>query len=96
MGLLRGGCDDLVDLAACAEDTVAGAKGAEAEGTGTGADGPTGATAAGGGECIITTGAGAGGWGNASFLRIVSSQSSCFICNSTISLESTSLKDRKT
>lgn len=90
MGLLRRGCDELVDLAAGAEGTVVGAEEAGAEGAGTAAGGPTGATAAGGGECIITTGAADGGWGKASFLRIISSQSSCFICNSTISLESTS------
>ena len=66
MGLLKGRCDDFVDLAAGAEDIVAGAEGAEVEGPKIGADGPTSATDAGGGECIITTGAGVDGWGKAS------------------------------
>ena len=43
----------------------------------------------------IIMGAVDGGGGKASFLRIKSSQSNCFNCSSTISLESTSLHERK-
>lgn len=95
MGHLRGGWDDFAGF---------NAGGAAAGGGLEGAAGPEGAGGAGGeaawkvggwaGACIIT-GAGAGGWGKASFLRIVSSQSSCFSCSSTISLESTSLNEKE-
>lgn len=64
-------------------------------GVGAGAGGAIGITGGGAGACIITVGAGDGGCGKASFFRISSSQSSCFNCNSTISLESTSLKMQK-
>lgn len=92
IGHLRGGREDLADLAAGGEDggleTGVGA-GSEA-GIGGGADCAT----EGGGAYIIGTAAG-GGCGKASFFRITTSQSSCFNCNSTISLESTSLEAGK-
>lgn len=69
-------------------DGLEAAAGAAAEAAGVAA----GITGGGGGgcECIITTGEWYGGKGKASFFLIKSSQSSCFNCSSTISLESTS------
>lgn len=93
IGHLRGGREDLVDLAAGVEDC-----GLEAE---TGADSAAGTAGGaacateGGGAYIIGTAAGGGGCAKASFFRITTSQSSCFNCNSTISLESTSLQAGK-
>lgn len=92
MGHLRGGSDDLVDLLEGGEGGAVAAEEAEAEGAGVGACGADGIAGGPEDEGIITIGAGDGGCGIASFLRIVISQSCCFICSSTISLESTSLK----
>lgn len=88
MGLLRGGTDDFVDLAAGADG--AGADAWAGSGAGTGED--DGVYIGGGGKLIGVTGA--GGCGKASFLRITTSMSCCFNCSSTISLESTNLKSR--
>lgn len=88
IGHLRGGSDDLADLGAAG----VGAGDTGPEGAGAGTAGFGGITGGRDGDCIITTGAADGGWDMASFFRIVSSQSSCFSCNSTISLESTSLQ----
>lgn len=98
IGHLNGGRDDLTDLEGGDGDMAEGdgleaaagaAAGAAAEAAGVAA----GITGGGGGgcECIITTGEWYGGKGKASFFLIKSSQSSCFNCSSTISLESTSL-----
>lgn len=95
MGHFRGGWDDLAGFSA--GGAAAGGVPEDAAGP-EGAGGGEAAWKAGGwaGACIITwAGAGAGGWGKASFLRIVSSQPSCFSCSSTISLESTSLDEKE-
>lgn len=100
MGLLSGGRQDLADLAAGAAAGAGASAGAGAAavigagaeiGAGAGAGAGTGATENGNAGAA----GGDGGGGSASFLRIKSSQSSCFNCSSTISLESTSLHDRK-
>lgn len=92
IGHLSGGRDDLTDLEGGVGDMAEGdgleaAAGAAVEAAGVAA----GITGGGGGGCIITTGEWDGGKGKASFFLIKSSQSSCFNCSSTISLESTSL-----
>ena len=87
IGHLSGGRDDLTDLDGGDGDTAEG-DGLEAAAKASGvAAGITG----GGGECIKTAGECDCGKGKASFFLIKSSQSSCFNCSSTISLESTSL-----
>lgn len=79
----------MADLAGGGEDGAleAEAGAGSAAGIGGGADCAT----DGGGAYIIGPTAGGGGCGKASFFRITTSQSSCFNCNSTISLESTNL-----
>lgn len=94
IGHLRGGREDLADLAAGVEDgrLETGEAGAgSAAGTGGGTDCAT----EGGGAYGIGMAAGGGGCGKASFFRIITSQSNCFNCSSTISLESTSLQAGK-
>lgn len=88
IGHLSGGRDDLTDLEGGDGDMAEG-DGLEAAAGAAGV--AAGITGGGGGECIITTGEWDGGKGKASFFLIKSSQSSCFNCSSTISLESTSL-----
>lgn len=86
--------EDLADLAAGGEDGGLETEEAGA-GSAAGTGGGAGCAIEGGGAYIIGTAAGGGGCGKASFFRITTSQSSCFNCNSTISLESTSLQAGK-
>ena len=96
IGHLRCGSDDLADFGGAGEGAEVGAEGAGPEGAEAGAVGVGDITGGREGDCIITTGAADGSWGKASFFRIISSQSSCFSCNSIISLESTSLTKLET